>query len=121
MKKFILVLVVFLCLSCDNNDEQIEYVATLYGTITDFTTGDLVSTATVELYIAGIGSLGDLLRTTVTGTDGIYRFPNIHLTPYSTSHHYNIRVLHPNYQEYVKRIDVYPGLESELNLSIEPK
>lgn len=125
MNRFLLVLVSFICVCCssaDNlDDESNNGKATIYGMISDYTTGNTVPQATVELYKSAIISniLMDLVATSVTGTDGVYSFPNIKVEP--SSNQYTIIVSHPQYKSYSRILRLNYGSELSVNVALEPK
>ncbi|MCQ2077535.1 MAG: carboxypeptidase-like regulatory domain-containing protein [Bacteroidaceae bacterium] len=61
--------VVFLASSCKKDADVTMKQGAIYGTVTDFATGDPVYNANVQLRPSG--------ETTLTGSDGTYEFPDI--------------------------------------------
>jgi hypothetical protein len=71
MKKiFYLVMAVALVFSCGKEEDEVEKQGSIYGVITDKATGEPINAASVEL----TGYWGDLLKRTITGSEGQYEF-----------------------------------------------
>lgn len=124
MNRLLFMLIPFICVCCsstDNFDGGDNEKASVYGMISDYTTGNTVPQATVELYKSAIISniLMDLVATSVTGTDGVYSFPNIKVEP--SSNQYTIIVSHPQYKSYSRILRLNYGSELSVNVALEPK
>ena len=65
------------CMFFGCKPEEEEKFGTVYGTVTDFTTGDPISAANVKLRPSG--------ETTLTGNDGTFEFNDIEAGNYSLS------------------------------------
>lgn len=69
MKKYFLLSIAILCLviaGCKKKVDEVDKTGSIYGTITDFATGEPVKNANVQLRPGG--------ETTLTGYDGMYEF-----------------------------------------------
>ena len=104
MKKilFICLLITPLLFSCSK--EEYESFGSLYGTVTDSNTGDLLSNVTVILSPGGI--------TKITGTDGIFEFNDL------TPQQYTITVQKAGYNTNRKTITVIVGEKVESNITM---
>lgn len=74
---FYLILLLFTLIACDNNtnNELMGDKGSIYGTVTDFATGEPVPNANVQLRPSG--------ETTLTGSDGRYEFLDVEEGRYS--------------------------------------
>lgn len=72
-----LLLVCYAILGCGKEDNPTSKLGSIYGTVTDFVTGDPVSNANVRLNPIG--------ETTLTGSDGLFQFADVPDGNYSLS------------------------------------
>lgn len=127
MNRLLLVFISFICVCCssaDNFDDGDNEKATVYGMISDYTTGNTVSQVTVELYRSAVISnmLMDLVATSVTGTDGVYSFPNIKVSANKRDgDQHTIIVSHPNYNSYSRILQIKHDSELIINVALQPK
>lgn len=71
----VVVLTSLMWYGCAKDEEEEETLGTIYGTVTDFATGDPISNVNVKLLPSGV--------TTLTGSDGIYEFRELKADRYS--------------------------------------
>lgn len=119
---FAMIVTTMCFIACNNDDETekpSENYATVYGTVANSVTGELVSTATVELYRMIMSKY--LVTTTITGTDGFFSFPEIEYPYTGGESTYIIEVSHPDYQPYSQAVKLRSGSKLEINVSVQPK
>lgn len=95
MKKYIIIqfaIVGLLLIGCNKKTEEIEKKGSIYGTVTDFATGEPVKNATVKLPQIG--------ETTLTGSDGMYDFLDI------TNGTYSINVSQSEYKDLIDTLEI---------------
>lgn len=115
MKKILsLLLLGALCFGCSKDMENEPTTATLYGSVSDKTTGIPVAAAVVKLSVAD--GYGSLQAAAVTGTDGSFSFPEL-----DPEQLYAIEVAHTEYKPFFQRIRVAAGTKNEISILIEPK
>lgn len=92
---------------CAKNNSEDEETGAIYGTVTDFATGEPVGKANVTLRQTGV--------TTLTGTDGTYEFLNV------SSGNYNINVSKAEYTDLLDdyAIVVKAGQKAKRDVQIE--
>lgn len=104
------------CSSDDEGNKKTENYATIHGTVVNSVTGELIPTATIELYRMIMSEY--LVATAITGTDGFFSFPNIEL---EYERMYRITVSHPDYQLFSKTMYLKPGSKLEINALMQPE
>lgn len=115
MKKILCLFCIgILSFGCSKDTQNKPTTATLYGSVTDKTTGTPITAAEVKLSVAD--GYGSLLTSTVTGIDGCFSFPDL-----DPQRSYAIEIVHSGYKPFFQRVRVAAGVENEINLLIEPK
>lgn len=92
-----------MCVAC-SDDDDFEIYSTLYGVVTDYTTGELVEGATLTLSPSSYTQKSDAV--------GAYRFEKL------DAQQYTITVQKTGYQPNRKTITAVSGEEMEINIPL---
>lgn len=105
MKKAVFIICAVLLMaanSCDDKDRN--FYVTLYGTVSDDETGELIANATIVLSPGG--------KTKTTGSDGRYEFNDLEAMQY------NMTVQKTGYQTNRKTVNALEGDKVEANIPL---
>lgn len=92
-----------MCMAC-SDDDDFEIYSTLYGVVTDYTTGEPVEGATLTLSPSSL--------TQKSNVAGAYRFENL------DAQQYTITVQKAGYQPNRKTVTAISGEEMEVNITL---
>lgn len=96
-------------------------LAVVYGSVVDAVSGAPVANASVRLHegSSGLGSLGGIVGSTVTGSDGYFSFTDIVLEPGILGH--SVVVSCAGYKSGYADVRLTAGRNTEVQVLIEPE
>ena len=108
MKKIIYFIIASVLLLCGCNKDKEDAYGTIYGIVTDKTTGEPVIAGSVELMVES-----SVLTRTITGSDGHKEFRDL------KPRHYVVRIISAGYRQQTYNLIVEPGRTTNGDILLE--